>query len=200
MPRCKNCGEKFTPRFSSLEKFCKEEKCNEAAIQYAIENKKRLDAKKERKRIKEEKRKLLTLSDHKKKFQTLINEIARLIDENQSCISCQNQANKYDAGHRFTVKAWGNIRFNLHNIHKQCVNCNQYNGGQETQYDEGLIQRYGQDYKDNVHGLKVKYKDLKLTIPEIEAARKKALSVRHGLKNGIEISRDLANKMIGIYL
>ena len=51
---------------------------------------------------------------------------------------------KYDSGHFLKAGNHPYTRFMEKNIHSQCVNCNQYNGGREKEYKEALIIKYGQ--------------------------------------------------------
>jgi len=64
-------------------------------------------------------------------------------DKNNNCITCDRPlTGKYDAGH-FMKGTNSYTKFMEKNIHGQCVNCNQYNGGREREYEHALIAKYG---------------------------------------------------------
>ena len=67
----------------------------------------------------------------------------RTRDKGKNCITCPNPlTGKYDAGH-FMNGTNSYTKFMEKNIHGQCVNCNQYNGGREREYEHVLIAKYG---------------------------------------------------------
>jgi len=60
-----------------------------------------------------------------------------------NCITCDRPlVGKYDSGHFIKAGNHPYTRFMEKNIHSQCVNCNQYNGGREKEYKEVLINKY----------------------------------------------------------
>lgn len=149
MGKCRICGEKFTPKFSSFEKTCQLDNCrtqwamSEVAKQKTAKEKKvKQDWNKEKLEMKE---KLKTLSDWQKDLEKPINKICCLIDFGSGCISC-NGTTTPQAGHFHTVKSNPSIRYNLHNVHLQDYNCNCAKGGNIQKYDVGLIERYGKEY------------------------------------------------------
>jgi len=86
MPRCLNCKQKFTPsRF--LQKFCNDEQCVDASIQYArdkVNEKRTKEWQKEKKTLKNDLKTLTQLeAEAKKSFQKFI----RLRDDGLPCIS-----------------------------------------------------------------------------------------------------------------
>lgn len=67
----------------------------------------------------------------------------RARDINNNCITCDRPlTGKFDAGH-FMKSTNSYTKFMEKNIHGQCVNCNQYNGGREREYEHVLIAKYG---------------------------------------------------------
>ena len=67
----------------------------------------------------------------------------RARDVNNGCITCNRPLiGKFDAGH-FMKGTNSYTKFMEKNIHGQCVNCNQYNGGREREYEHVLIDKYG---------------------------------------------------------
>lgn len=91
------------------------------------------------------------------KAQELVNSYVRKRDSinNQGdfiCISCgrlkpKNQAN---AGHFFARGNFGSVRFNLDNIHGQCIQCNLHFHGNLIPYQKNLIKKIGQARFDNL--------------------------------------------------
>jgi len=149
-----------------------------------------------------------THSDWTKELQIEINTIVRLIDKGSVCVSSLKPLNdKYDAGHRFSCGAFPSLRFHLNNIHAQSVHNNQYLSGNPDGYDHGLECLYGELYLNQVHELKAKYPELKLTIPELIEAKERAKKIVKELKT-IDMTytpemrvilRDKYNNRLGIY-
>lgn len=54
-------------------------------------------------------------------------------------------AGGWDAGHYRSRGSASHLRFNLLNIHKQCVKCNRFNSGNAVDYRIRLIKRIGED-------------------------------------------------------
>jgi len=179
MAKCKKCKCDFEPRYF-LQKYCLETtECITAHKDYA-----KLEMDKGwRKRKTVIKNSLKTHSDWSKELQIEINTIVRLIDKGSVCVSSLKPLNdKYDAGHRFSCSAWPSLRFHLNNIHAQSVNQNQYLSGNPDGYDHGLSCLYGESYLNEVHELRTKYPELKLSIPELTAAKARAKKIVKELK------------------
>jgi hypothetical protein len=156
--RCKNpnCKDKFEAKVF-LQKFCLEkDECIELALAdkiAQIEKAKKKEWDKEKDAIKK-KNGWETKKPPKNVLQDEINKLARVIDAHFKlpCISCGNTNDvKYDGGHRISVGACISIRYNLHNVRRQCSkNCNTSLAGNPDGYDEGLKKRYGLKYKNYV--------------------------------------------------
>ena len=87
--------------------------------------------------------------------QTCINTYVRLRDYHDPCISCGFIVTKdyltgsgYHAGHFRSRGSAGHLRFNLHNIHKQCAECNIHKSGKVDDYRVRLIKKIGLDKVD----------------------------------------------------
>ncbi len=116
--------------------------CNiNGATSYAFENK---EKGKKIKHIAEKKK--FQLSDIKIRKAAAINAChlyIRTRDKDSNCITCDRPLiGKFDAGH-FMKGTNSYTKFMEKNIHGQCVNCNQYNGGREREYEHALIAKYG---------------------------------------------------------
>lgn len=61
------------------------------------------------------------------------------------CISCQKlkPKNQCNAGHYFSRGNYQSVRFDLDNIHSQCIKCNLHLHGNLIPYRENLIRKIG---------------------------------------------------------
>jgi hypothetical protein len=196
MKKCKECGEEFF-QYKTTQKFC-----IECAIKIGRE-KLDSDGWKKRKKVLEEKTE--TVKDCMIKLQKTINHIARLIDREQSCISCVGKVEQ--GGHYYPSGNNKNITFNLHNIHGQCVHCNMHLSANLIEYRLGLTARYGAEYTEYIESLRQVYKDLKHDKEELKIAHTKAYKILKELqrqgsvytKREQQELREQYNKEIGIY-
>jgi len=208
--RCKTCKEKFD-QYEFNNKFCKKIDCQTAKALFKLSLIKKQDSKdwKERQTKMKESIGYTTKKPPKNVLQDEINKLVRVIDNKFShhCISCDTKSDtvQYAGGHRISVGACISIRYNLNDIHKQCnKRCNQQLSGNPDGYDEGLIKRYGLEYKNYVkYELRKKYNYIDLG--GLDYAVKIALVRKlirdfdtFQLKDGIQ-ARKLFNKIIGIY-
>jgi len=163
---CGHCKEKFVP-YKPLMQFCSPSCFWEAG-------KKKLALKQKREAQdwkKSETEKLMTKSDYEKLLETEINTIVRLIDKGCNCISCRPDiiSKMIFAGHYRTVKSNPTIRYNLHQIHRQCFSCNGKGGGKPLDYMEGIIREYGEEYGEYVHHeIRRKWKYIGWTIDDLK--------------------------------
>ncbi len=89
---------------------------------------------------------LKTRQEWLKEAQAAFNAFVRERDRNEPCISCGRfHAGSYDAGHYRSVGAQPALRFDETNVHKQCVPCNQHNGGNVVEYRIRLIAKIGRE-------------------------------------------------------
>jgi predicted nucleic acid-binding Zn-ribbon protein len=198
--KCKNCGEVFQKQ-QPLQ-YCCSIPCG---IEYSRKMAKKEEDQEWNKVKKEKLEKLKGITEWKNDLQKVVNWIAREIDKDQDCVSHPNLKNflRYDAGHAFTVKAHSDIRYNLHNIHKQSSEANERHG-YCVEYQQGLRARYGDEYLRMVEGLPLKWngtaKDL-FTIDNIQSIfLPNARRIQREMKKGIEYTRDEVNRGIGIYI
>jgi len=146
MKKCKNCGEKFEPKFNSMEKFCWLPDCKSIEAMDKLAKIKRTEStewERQRKAIKE---RLKSASNWKQDVQKLFNQFIRLRDKHQPCISCgKSLGQKFDAGHFYSVGSYPNLRFHPNNVNGQCVHCNRDKHGNVHEYRIGLERRIGPD-------------------------------------------------------
>jgi hypothetical protein len=136
MPRCKNCRNKFEPiRFN--QKYCLESEC--VKVWVTIEKEK---AWKKTKAVK--KAELMSLSDHLKLTQAIVNKWIRLRDKDELCISCGKHINGVEhASHYLSSGGHSNLRFHEDNIWKSCYKCNVMLSGNAVSYRIRLIEKIG---------------------------------------------------------
>jgi hypothetical protein len=161
-------------------------------------------SKSDKSELRQQKKDIMSKSEYEKILQALINSIVRMTDIDRGCISCEHGwkttfTRQRHAGHRYTTKAYPAIRFNLFNIFLQCSICNNYLSGNETNYDKGLKEHWGSEYIEKLEEIKVKYKELHLTIPELKEAISKATEVKKRIVKGEYLDREEINQLIGIY-
>lgn len=160
--RCKNCKDKFEPKYLN-QKFCMvKDECIKAFNDYAQKQYKKQWPKRKAK-IKKE---LKSKQDHEKDLQKIFNEFIRKRDEGKNCISCNKPLKgKYDAGHYYPAGTYKNIRFDEFNVWGQCVACNRDKHGNLQEYRIGLIKRLGESAVRNLD----KQRCIKrhFTIPEL---------------------------------
>lgn len=150
--RCKNCADKFKPKFFNA-KYCEKEDCRNEMIRVTIENQRKLNEKKRRKEVKEKKEQLKTHSQHLKETQKVFNEFIRERDKDKSCISCKKQHNgQYHAGHYLSVGGSPELRFNEMNCNKQCAPCNLHLHGNLIKYRVNLIKKIGIEEVEKLEG------------------------------------------------
>lgn len=83
------------------------------------------------------------------KAQKLINAKVRARDSANGffiCISCQNlkPINQMNAGHYYPKEFYKSVRFDLDNIHGQCVRCNKYLSANLIEYRKNLVLKIGE--------------------------------------------------------
>jgi 5-methylcytosine-specific restriction endonuclease McrA len=150
---CKICKDKFVP-VRDLQPTCQKIECMIAYGNKTLQ-KHRQNQSKALNRAKKEFRD----SDKvhlKKVAQMLVNKYARLRDQYESGVRCCTcgSVGKMDGGHFLPTSGYGAIRYNTNQIHQQCVNCNQYNGGRPIEYEQFMIKKYGMKYVENLKATK----------------------------------------------
>ena len=148
----------------------------------AREKAKKIIVKAEKKKDKDQREKLKTLSDWHKDLQKEINLIIRIIDKDHPCISSnRNLGNSYDAGHLYGRQSNPHIRYHLFNIFAQSVHDNQHKSGNQLAFIDGIEKTFGVEIKNyclSLKGLKI----LKLSIDEIKDKIVIARSISKWLK------------------
>ena len=143
MKNCPSCNILFEPRkhFNSTikSKYC--DLCTKT--RQALKNLERIK-KEDKNRLNDKKKELLTLSDHLKLTQMVVNKYIRLRDKDELCISCGKKINGVEhASHYLSSGGHSNIRFHEDNIWKSCYKCNVMLSGNSTSYRIRLIKKIG---------------------------------------------------------
>ena len=144
-------------------------------------------------------------SEFEKQLQTEVNIIVRLTDHSKGCISCNHGwkskwTRKADAGHRKTVGAHPELRFNFFNIFKQCNQCNTWKSGNEREYDKGLRKHYGVDVLNRAKSLTLALKSLRLSKEDLKEKIIIARKIKKDILNGEDYTREELNNLLGIYI
>ena len=152
--KCKQCKERFTPQ-RPLQYICSP-KC---AVAYADLNTKKIAKEK----AKEQKKELTEkLTNWGQKLVVKCQEIARLIDNGQPCLARNVMANQFHGGHVFSRGSNPQMKYNLHNIHRQSAQSNHYQND-DGLLREGIVREYGAEYMEFISGLRniqsIKYKN-----------------------------------------
>lgn len=159
--RCKICQIIFTPA-RQLQGVCGYD-CAKAYTNKLKANK----ARQEKKILKE---KLKTHKDYLQELQKIFNTYIRERDKFKGCVSCGKSLNtKFDAGHFYSVGKYPNLRFNIDNVHGQCVECNQHKHGNINEYSLRLGDRIGNDKLLKLNDSRNTV--TKLSVPEIEVLK-----------------------------
>jgi len=161
-----------------VQAFCDIEHATKYAYEKKDKGKARIE-KEQRKKDRIRKEALKTAGDYTKEAQASINKYVRIRDKFKSCISCPSEsvevdggyigAGGWDAGHYRSRGSASHLRFNLNNIHKQCVKCNRFNSGNAVDYRIKLIDRIG---LDKVNQLESDNEPRKFTIDYLKRIKK----------------------------
>lgn len=129
--------------------------------------------KKERKETAEKKKELLTLTQLEQLARKVFQKWIRKRDEKLPCISCPaTKAAQWDGGHYLKAELFSGLIFHEMNCHKQCSRCNDLYSGNELEYRDGLIKRYGVDYVNELESIKNQNRNYKYTRDQLIEIRK----------------------------
>jgi len=171
MPRCKVCKEPYE-RTRPMQVAC----TTEHALEYAKAQRKR----REDKELREAKRRLKTRRQWEKEAQTAFNAYIRERDRELPCISCGRfHQGQWHAGHYLSVGAHPELRFEPANVHKQCMPCNHFKSGDQTNYRIALVNRVGFEL---VAWLEGPHEPKKYTIEELMDIKQRYTRMRRELE------------------
>lgn len=157
--RCKECNKLFVP-YRTTQTVCSPE----CAIKNgkAKELKRQEDSKHIDKLIKE-KKESNRLSTYLSNTKNIVHKYIRLRDKGKHCISCGTpHKDDFDAGHFYPGGKFTALKFDLDNIHAQCIQCNRYKEGEFEMYSLRLPNRIGvQRYQELVKRADMSIKTVK---------------------------------------
>ena len=137
MARCKQCKQKFEPKYFN-QKYCM---INDECIKHFAEQTKLKAWNEKKKKVKED---LLTVQDYLKLAQQVFNKYIRLRDNGKPCIACNsNNMKKVNASHYYSAGGHYNVRFDENNVFSGCEHCNTFLSGNLIPFRENLIKRIG---------------------------------------------------------
>ena len=211
---CKHCGEYFwmeprhynmTRRSGARHQCCEKTECYEIAGNRYAEKARAAKQKQADKAWRNRKKKLQDEVGGKKKsqaedpLQRAVNKIAVKLDAHLPCLARPfDVCSRFEGGHVIPVGRYPSLRYHLWNIHKQGHLSNQSQKDDQLMM-EGVAVRYGDERKEFVEGLPLRYPILKLTVEEKKTALKIANQIIRDLDKGISYSRDEVNSKINIY-
>jgi hypothetical protein len=143
--KCKVCKEPFIPTYNTLQAVCSH-KC---AIAHG-KKKAKEKAKKEWKKEKEVLRKNVT--NWKNELQKEVQKIARYIDFGLTCLA-RGTNGQMHGGHVFAKGGHPEMRFDLHNIHRQSAHSNTFKND-DGLLRERLAEEYGEEYLESLKDLR----------------------------------------------
>lgn len=111
----------------------------------------RLKAEKEYKVAVTESKSLKSLKSVKNSCKKIVHEYVRLRDKYKPCVSCGKPWNSsFQAGHCYKAETYETLKYHLHNINGQCMQCNLYNDGNVDAYLLKLPKRIGEEHFQNL--------------------------------------------------
>ena len=85
-----------------------------------------------------------------KKAEKVFNAWIRERDKDEGCISRECNGDVIHAGHYFNVGQHSFMRYHEKNVHGCCIKCNVFLHGNLIKYRQGLIDRYGIEYVEEL--------------------------------------------------
>ena len=157
-----------------------------------------------RKENKKKKQAVKTKSEYEKILEKEVNAIVRLIDFELGCISCNHGwkeiwHRRKCACHRLSVGSHPELRYNFFNIFMGCPICNSWKGGNEREYDKGLIAHHGIDVLKEAKSLTARFKSLHLSKEDLKEKIVIARKIKKEILNGKDYTRTQLNNTLKIY-
>lgn len=139
---CVVCERVFVP-WSSTQLVCRQS----CAMKKARAD--RLAAEKaEKESVKRRKEAIKKVSELEADCRKIVQEIARIRDHHEGCISCHmgpNYDGQWHGSHYRSHGGCSSLQFHLWNIHKACAQCNTHKAGNIAEYRPRLAQKIGAD-------------------------------------------------------
>ena len=123
------------------------------AVKHGSDKGKELQRKAAAKQHKADKERVKRKKDWLDDLQALVNQYVRLRDKGDGCISCDKSegwAGQWHCSHYYSRGHSSSLRYNMHNMHKSCSQCNLHLSGNIEAYTPRLIEKIGQDNYDRL--------------------------------------------------
>lgn len=144
----RKCRKPFIPGRPFIT-WCSEE-CGADLAEQKLAKQKAKSKREERAKDSVKRERLKTIPELLSEAQRWFNQVIRLRDKNETCISCHRSpvdvhlsGGSMDCGHYRSVGSAGHLRFNEDNAHSQCKYCNRHLAGNHVQYRIGLETKIG---------------------------------------------------------
>lgn len=175
------CGEMFVPKGmekhisqSHYARWLRETEAGQKEIAKKMDKAKKYLAKVEKESDDKIREKLKTLGKFESEAKTEFQRYIRKRDAELPCISCgTEQTDLWDGGHFKKAELYSGVIFDEMNCHKQCRKCNRFLGGNELNFREGLIVRYGETYVLEIEQKASKLRVYKYTKDQLKEIREK---------------------------
>jgi len=174
MPKCKHCNVKFKQRWIG-DKFClTSDECIDAATLFTKTEKERLFKSKCVTDRREYKAKNKTYTQKVNEAKLVFQKWVRLVkDKGKNCISCGSNSDQKDGGHYLKAEVYSGLIFDERNCSSQCRKCNRFLNGNELNYRDGLIKRYGKEFVEQLESEKDAKRVYKWSDEELENIKQK---------------------------
>ncbi len=150
--RCKHCKQRLP---ADMARHVLHPECIDPWVAIQREKQARARIKAEKVRQVKEKRetkkaleKFKTPTEWETECRAIVQEIARLRDRHDGCISCHvgpNYGGRWNGSHFRPAGNNAAVQFHLWNIHKACAQCNLFKGGNISAYRPRLVEKIGAD-------------------------------------------------------
>lgn len=150
--RCKHCKARLP---ADMARHVLHPECIDpwVTIQREKQTKARIKAEKvrqvkEKRETKKALEKFKTPTQWEEECRKIVQEIARLRDRHDGCISCHvgpNYGGRWNGSHFRPAGNNAAVQFHLWNIHKACAQCNLFKGGNISAYRPRLVEKIGAD-------------------------------------------------------
>ena len=176
------CGEKFTPTSmgqkhinqSHYIKWLSETEAGQKEVAKKMDKAKKHLAKVEKESDDKIREKLKTLGKFESEAKTEFQKYIRKRDAELPCISCGTPSTDlWDGGHYKKAEIYSGVIFDEMNCHKQCRKCNRFLGGNELNFREGLIARYGESYVIEIEQRATQLRNYKYNKDQLKEIREK---------------------------
>lgn len=176
------CGEMFTPTGlgqkhisqSHYIKWLTETEAGKKEVAKKMDKAKKCLAKAEKDADDKIREKLKTLGKFESEAKTEFQKYIRKRDAELPCISCGTPSTDlWDGGHYKKAEIYSGVIFDEMNCHKQCRKCNRFLGGNELNFREGLIARYGESYVIEIEQRATQLRNYKYNKDQLKEIREK---------------------------